>query len=634
VIPTRSVLPLLALLLCAFACSDIDDPSLDPVTDSRFDLPAPPLRDLGRDPARNVFFGDLHIHTSFSYDAYTFGTRALPDDAYVHAKGGTIDHAIGYPIRASRPLDFAAVTDHVEYLGIARALGEANPAAASLREVLETRSRLKITWHFLEKAFFQVGTAARRESAFGGGDRQDSARAWREIIAAAQRHDDPGRFTTFIAYEWTSMPGDQNLHRNVVYAADRVPDFPFSSLDSDDPEHLWRALDAQRVNGMDALAIPHNGNVSNGKMYDRVTLDGSPLSSPYSEARMRNEPISEILQVKGQSEAHPQLSPEDEFADFELFEQVLSANATRSEPRGSYARDALRAGLELSARDGFNPYRFGFIGSSDSHNASSSVEEDDYHGKLPLLDGTVGIRLGATLLLPKGQQRGLRWSAAGLAGIWAEENTRPDLFAAMRRKETYATSGPRIAVRFFGGWSYEAELLEDADFVRRAYAAGVPMGGTLDPEGASDTPRFLVAATKDPLSAHLDRIQIIKGWIDTTGYSHERIYDVAASDARRPDPVTHRVAPVGTTVDVEAATYENRIGAAELTAFWTDPDFDAAQEAFYYARVLEIPTPRWSTYDARAAGVAAPEPATIQERAITSAIWIPRNRILRNGDGP
>jgi hypothetical protein len=610
-----------AALALGVACSDVEDPSLQPVTDPRFAEPAPPLRDLGRDEERNVFWGDLHIHTSFSYDAYTFGVRATPDDAYAYAKGDTILHGIGYPIRASRPLDFAAVTDHAEYLGVPRSRGEADPdPPASLREVLETGSRVRITWNFVKRALLEMGSGETRDEVFGGDYADVSLAAWREIVAAAERHDQPGRFTAFIAYEWSSMPGDNNLHRNVVYRSSRAPDYPYSSLDSEDPEDLWRALESQRGVGMEAIAIPHNGNVSNGLMYDRVTLDGSPMSPGYAEARMKNEPISEILQVKGQSETHPILSSEDEFADFEILDQLLSASGGRSEPRGSYARYALRTGLELSAAGGFNPYRFGVIGSSDSHNASSSVEEDNYHGKLPLVDGTVGVRLGESLLLPKSQNRGLRWSAQGLAAVWAEENTRAALFDAMRRKETYATSGPRITVRFFGGWGFEPELATAPDFVARAYAQGVPMGGSLVPVQGAGAPRFAVAALKDPLGANLDRVQIVKGWIDAGGASHERIYDVAASGGRVPD-ADHRVTPVGNTVDVERARYDNSIGAAELSIVWRDPDFDPSREAFYYARVLEIPTPRWSTFDARAMGVPAPEPATLQERAITSAIW-------------
>jgi hypothetical protein len=628
--PTRILMPVRALAVVAilalgFGCSEVEDPSLSPTTDARFAEPAPPLRDLGRNVERNVFWGDLHIHTSLSYDAYTFGVRAMPDDAYAFAKGNTIQHGVGYPIRARRPLDFAAVTDHAEYLGVPRSRGDADPdPPASLREVLETKSPLRITWYFLQRTLFEMGSSETRDEVFGGEYADENAEvssaAWREIVAAADRHDDPGRFTAFIAYEWTSMPSEYNLHRNVVYRSSRAPDFPYSSLDSDNPEDLWRALEKQRSAGMEVIAIPHNGNVSNGLMYDRVSFDGSPLSPGYAETRMKNEPISEILQVKGSSETHPILSSEDEFADFEIFDQVLDRSGDLSEPRGSYARYALRTGLELSARSGFNPYRFGVIGSSDSHNASSSVEEDNYHGKLPLMDGTVGLRLGESTLLPKEQNRGGKWSAQGLAAVWAEENTRAALFDAMRRKETYATSGPRITVRFFGGWDFEPGLVGAPDFVTRAYAQGVPMGGALAPDKESGAPHFAIVALKDPIGANLDRIQIVKGWVDADGASHERIYDVAASGGRVPD-TAHRVSPVGNTVDVATARYTNSIGAAQLSIVWRDPDFDPTQEAFYYARVLEIPTPRWSTFDARAMGIPAPDPATLQERAITSAIW-------------
>lgn len=624
-IPSRSAgaaacLAVASLLLVA--CGRVDDPTLDPPPDPRLDAPPRPLRDLGRDPLRNVFWGDLHIHSSHSYDAYTFGVRALPDDAYVYAKGGTIRHAVGYPIRATRPLDFAAVTDHAEYLGAARAAAEARgDAEHRLRAVLESGSRLRITWHFLRTTLGQMGSRETREETFGTGSRAVADNAWRDIVGAAARHDEPGRFTTFVGYEWSSMPAEQNLHRNVIYRSGRAPERPFSSRDSEDPEDLWRALEVQRGQGMEMIAIPHNGNVSNGLMYDRAALDGSPLDAAYATARMKNEPISEILQVKGASETHPVLSSEDEFADFEIYDRVMSTDAPPSEPRGSYARDALRTGLEMSAAHGWNPYRFGVIGSSDSHNASSSVEENAFHGKLPLIDGTAGLRLGESLLLPRDQVRGLQWSAAGLAAIWAEENTRASLFDAMRRKETYATSGPRIVVRFFGGWAYPDDLVDDSGFVGKAYAAGVPMGGDLDGPATTAAPRFAVSALKDPVGANLDRIQIVKGWVDTEGASHERVYDVTASDQRRADDRTRRVAPVGSTVDVATATYRNTIGAARLAVVWTDPDFDPEREAFYYARVLEIPTPRWSTYDAVRLGVTPPEPSAIQERAVTSTIW-------------
>ena len=612
-----------ALAVASSSCTKVDDPTLARVADARFSAPEPTQRERGYAPHRNVFFGDLHIHTAYSFDAYTMGVRALPDDAYTYAKGGTIQHGAGYPIRALQPLDFAAVTDHAEYLGVARSRGVADPEETTLADVLKTGIPWRITWHFLRTTFTKMSSNDTRHATFDGGKEQTSIDAWNDIIAAAERHNAPGRFTTFVAYEWSSMPDEDNLHRNVVYRSAAVPKIPFSSLDSEDPADLWSALETQRAQGMDVFAIPHNSNVSNGRMYARETLQGRPLTKEYAKRRMRNEPVSEIFQVKGSSETHPILSSEDEFAGFEIYDTRLSAKGDKSQPSGSYARDALRSGLELSAHLGFNPYRFGFIGSSDSHNASSSVEENNYHGKLPLLDGTIGIRLGKTLLLPDNQNRGLQWSAAGLAAVWAEENTRDSLFDAMQRKETYATSGPRITVRLFAGWDFDEHFLDQANAIEEAYAKGVPMGGDLPPAPKSPTatPRLLVIALKDPIGANLDRIQIVKGWVDRTGQSQERIYDVAASDGRSINPATHRVAPLRSTVDVERATYENTTGAAQLQTVWVDPNFNPKVEAFYYARVIEIPTPRWSTYDAVALGVTPPSPGTLQERAVTSAIW-------------
>ncbi|MFP6663298.1 MAG: DUF3604 domain-containing protein [Deltaproteobacteria bacterium] len=619
----------LALALVAVACTK-DDPTLEPADNPRLKAPPPPLRELGHTETRNVFWGDLHIHSSHSFDAYTLGVRALPEEVYVYAKGGTIEHALGYPIRAWRPLDFASVTDHAEFLGAARARDEAEgDTELSLREIMQTGNPLRITANFLYTILTKMGSSETRREAFGGGATDVSRSAWEDIIATAERHNEPGRFTAFLGYEWTSMPQEKNLHRNIIYRSAQVPDFPVSSLDSDNPEDLWRALEEQRRQGMEMIAIPHNGNVSGGKMYDRVQFDGSPLSENYAATRMRNEPISEIFQVKGSSETHPQLSDKDEFAGFEILDQLLSASGAFSEPRGSYARDALRSGLEMSSRRGFNPYRFGVIGSSDSHNASSSVEEDNYHGKLPMIDGTSGLRLGETMLLPASQNRARRWSAAGLAAVWAEENTRASLFDAMRRKETYATSGPRITLRFFASRDFPAGILDDPRQVEKALARGVPMGGELPPGEA--TPSFLVTALKDPLGANLDRIQIIKGWVDGKGQSFERIYDIQASGGRVPDATTHRVGPVGNTVNETEASFTNTIGAAALKALWRDPDYIAGQEAFYYARVLEIPTPRWSTYDARDWGIDAPTPTSIQERAVSSAIWLQARSAPRAG---
>ncbi len=613
---------LIAIALWLAACSRFDDPTLKNPDMSLLDIPPPTRETVAFFPQKNLLWGDLHVHTALSYDAYTLGTRALPDDAYTYMKGGTIMHALGYPIRAGRPLDFGAVTDHAEYLGIPRYLAgeERDVPEERMIAALKAGNSLSYTALVLYDVYTQMASREKREETFGRDDLAHVSRAtWQEVIDAAERHNAPGRFTTFIAYEWSSMPNERNLHRNVIYRSTRVPDFPFSSLDSNNPEDLWRSLDAQREEGMEVLAIPHNANVSGGRMYENQTFEGNPLTPGYADLRNRNEPLSEIFQIKGTSETHPDLSPEDEFADFEIMDSIMSAEAEFSQPEGSYARDALRTGLEFAHQAAFNPFRFGVIGSSDSHNASSAVEEDNYHGKLPLLDGTPAQRLGIAMVLDR-MNRAKVYGAAGLVAVWAEENTRASIFSAMHRKETYATSGPRISLRFFAGWDYPDSLLQ-GDWLKAAYAGGVPMGGELAAR-ADGSPTFILAASKDPLGANLDRLQIIKAWVDEDGNSHERVIDVAASGDRMASAGEGPLSAVGNTVDVGDAGFTNDIGTPQLAVMWRDPDFDASQEAFYYARAIEIPTPRYSTYDAKVMGVAAPEPRTIQERAVSSAIWV------------
>ncbi|GAB3278834.1 DUF3604 domain-containing protein [Parahaliea aestuarii] len=615
---------LVVLTLLCFGCSPVEDPTLFPVFDAAAVESPPAKPGVDRNPLRNLLWGDLHIHTSYSTDAYAMGVRSTPDDAYVFTRGGTIEHGAGYPIRIDRPLDFAAVTDHAEYLGAARADDSRVEALEerSLRDRLLYDSPLSLIPVVLSVARDITGEKRFADDPSVAAVVRD---AWRATVESANAHYDPGVFTTFVGYEWTSMPDGQNLHRNVIYRDSNVPQTPFSSFESENPEDLWDLLDEQRAAGKRVIAIPHNGNVSNGLMYRQTRYDGSPITADYAEQRTRNEPVSEIFQIKGTSETHPMLSPEDEFADFEIMNSQLSPTGDDSEPKGSYARDALRTGIEFAHTEGFNPYRFGVIGSTDSHNASSSVEESNHHGKLPLMDGTAAIRMGEAIPLPDSLRRSRKWGAAGLAGVWAEENTRESIFDALVRRETFATSGPRILLRFFGSFNYSDELRQRADALQLAYARGVPMGGVLSKsdvpaDGRHSAPGFFIWAAKDPAGANLDRVQIIKAWVDDDGRSHERIYNVALSDAGRLEEGGD-AAPVGNTVDVTAASYSNSLGATQLNAFWRDPDFDGDSDAFYYARAIEIPTPRWSTYDARRLGIEAPQPTSIQERAVSSAIW-------------
>ena len=618
---TRPVLLLgaaIALAACGSREPAVDKGTADAVTTIVAAVAAPA-------PPRTLLFGDLHIHTSLSADAFSTGARALPDDAYRYAKGEEIMHGAGYPMRLKRALDFAAVTEHSEYLGSMREL--LNPGSAL--------SQLPVAKLFASNdpadAFKALMAIAEDAAKHGELERmldlpEVSSAAWKQVIDAAERHNEPGRFSTLIGYEWTSTPEEINLHRNVIFRSSAVPALPFSRLDSEKPEDLWAFLDAQRAKGVEGMAIPHNSNASDGRMWARTTSEGKPVDAAWARTRLLNEPVVEMVQIKGQSEAHPLLSAEDEFADFELWNARMSGKAMPppSQPAGSYVRDALKTGLALGASIGVNPYRFAMIGSSDSHNANSPVEEDNYQGKLARLDGTPQQRLERLARNAPAVAAGVgtAYSAAGLAAVWAEENRRESIYDALRRRETYATSGTRIALRVFAGWEFSPSLTEEPDFVALAYAGGVPMGGDLAaPPAGSRAPRIAISASRDPEGANLDRVQVVKGWLAANGDTHESIHDVAWSGGRQTDPTSGKLPAVGSTVDVPKASFRNDIGAAELHAVWEDPGFDPAQPAFWYVRVLEIPTPRWSTYDAKTLGVPAPSPATIQERAWSSPIW-------------
>lgn len=574
---------------------------------------------------RQAYFGDLHVHTRNSSDAFIFNVRATPDDAYSYAKGGAIKHPLGYSIRLrSGPLDFTAVTDHAELLGILPAMIDPDSPMSRLPEAKGIQSTDRAT---VLKAFYAVARSARSDGNESPLRNLKVIRsAWQETIAAAQRNNQPGTFTTFVGYEYTAAPESQNLHRNVIFKSARVPDTPFSSVESGNPEDLWRWLDEQREQGMDALAIPHNSNVSNGLMFQSTDWAGKPLNAQYAALRMRNEPLVEITQVKGTSETHPTLSPNDDWAGFELYDTLIATDIV-SKKSGGFVREAYRHGLEFQAKAGFNPYKFGLIGSSDTHNAGAPVEEDNYFSKAGMLDGTAERRgtIPSEIKRDFGKVDSSKtfpyWGASGLMGVWAQENTREAIFAAMARKETFATSGPRIKVRFFAGYDYDNDILSDPDMIRRAYTGGVAMGSDIPARGDA-APLFLVWAVHDVSSTWLQRLQIVKGWV-AAGESHEQVYDVACSDGLKPNLETHRCPGNGATVDLSDCSVALDKGAVELKTAWRDPDFKPGQQAFYYVRVLENPTCRWSSWDALRAGVPPRKDlaATLQERAWSSPIW-------------
>ncbi len=593
------------------------------------------------DDTRNAYFGDLHVHTRYSFDAYIFNVRADPDDAYRYARGEPLQHPFGYPMRLSGPpLDFMAVTDHATYMGVLSALGDPAHRLAGTEIARQLISSDPVE---VRKAFLLATRAIISGMADPRLQHEDVIEdTWQREIAAAQRHNDPGRFTTFIGYEYSSNP-PFNLHRNVIFrdTADGVAR-PFAATDSLNPEDLWNWMDANRARGVESLAIPHNSNWSNGLMFQRTSYEGAALDARYAEQRMRNEPIVEMTQVKGTSETHPLLSPNDEWADFEIFADTPPVYVSLvGKPDidihldGSYVRGALLTGLKFEAANGFNPYQFGFIGSSDTHNAGASYDEDAFHSKTGINDGSPqrrgsvppqGVADWASFAaLPPNQKPApwlIEWGASGLAGVWAEENSREAIYNALRRKETFATSGTRIRVRFFAGYQLDDLDLNAPGAVQRLYAAGVPMGGELLSRRRG-APRFFAWAARDPNSTWLQRLQIVKGWIDG-GDSHERIYDVACSDGGTPDPDTHRCPDNGAGVDPSTCKFDIDKGATELSSSWLDPDFDPGQQAFYYVRVLENPTCRWSTWDALRAGI-EPRPdvqVTIQERAWSSPIWV------------
>jgi hypothetical protein len=573
-------------------------------------------------PERNAYFGETHVHTSWSLDAWLGGDRLTgPGDAYKYFKGQPIKHPLGFDVKIDTPLDWAGVTDHSEYVGVTKLANEPGSAISKLPAaqplILKNESVAEA-----ERVFEYV-----LNNMMGG--KVDKAlmspevakTVWDENTKMANEANQPGKFTAFCSYEWTAMPNNMNLHRNIFFRdCAQIPEMPFSALDSYHPEDLWKWMDGQRTAGHELLAISHNANLSDGRMYP-IDVDsfGRPIDAAYAASRDRNEKLIEMKQMKGTSETHPLLSPTDEFANFEIMSFLLGDPEGRF-PHivGSYARQALKDGLSMQDTQGYNPYKFGFGAASDSHNTAVPYRQNNFFGQAAKADGTPQLRLSG--LITAGMDPRVI-GTGGLTGVWAEENTRASIFDAMKRKETFGTSGPQIKVRLFGGWGYAAETTNEKDWIKTGYAKGVPMGGDLPP-AAAKAPTFVVWAAKDPTSGNLDRIQIVKGW-SQSGQSFEKIYDVVWAGDRKPDKLTGVVPPIGSSVDLEKATYTNSIGSVELKGVWTDPSFDPSQHAFYYARVLEIPTPRWTTIQAKQIGVMPPDvvPPTLQERAWSSPIW-------------
>jgi hypothetical protein len=589
----------------------------------------------------NVYFGDTHVHTAISADAGGGGTKLLPRDAYRFARGEQVTSNTGQPVKLSRPFDFYMITDHSDGMGAITDIigGAANIMADPLGK--------EFNRDFNEGGETALRAAQKLVATFAQGKLPEALnyqpgnpaykRVWDDIVSAAEEYNDPGTFTTFIAYEWTSLVSGNNLHRNVIFrdgaerAGQIVPYTTTAPIGSPDPQDLWKWLqNYEDTVGGEVLAIPHNGNLSNGMMFalQNDFADGAPYDAAYVEARQKWERLYEANQIKGDGEAHPLLSPEDEFANFETWDYGNLDASEKKTPEmlpGEYARSGLQRGLMLEEKLGTNPFKFGIVGASDTHTGLSTPDNDNFYGKFTayepsperathvskkFADGTVALNAS-------------QYITSGLTAVWAKENTRGSIFDSMERREVYSTTGPRIRVRFFGGWQFKDADANRRDLALVGYAKGVPMGSDLRsaPDGKS-APSFLVYALRDPIGANLDRVQVIKGWIGTDGKPREKVYDVAWSDDRVPS-ADGKLPSVGDTVDLSIPSWTNTIGASELGTVWTDPDFDPNLKTFYYARVIEIPTPRWTAYDRVKFELDLPTniPLKTQERAYTSPIW-------------
>ena len=629
------VLGLVTAMLAAAALAQEAHPPAETLTNSF------PKKSYSPHAGRNIparpLFGDTHVHTGASMDAGAFGARLGPADAFRFASGEEVTAANGMRVKLARPLDFIVVADHSDNMGFFPKLfaGDpsylADPTGKKWYDDIQKggEAAVAVATDVIDK--FSKNTFPPALASLPG--TKTYRDAWEVTIKAAEAYNKPNQFTAFIGFEWTSNTGGNNLHRVVIMrdggdkARQVEPYTTIRPVGSDDPKDLWKYLQAyENKTGGEVLAIAHNGNLSNGIMFPEIdSFTGKPLTKEYAETRARWEPLYEATQIKGDGEAHRYLSPTDELAGYEIWDKFnlnMSVPKEKDMLQYEYARTALQIGLQLEAKLGTNPYKFGMVGSTDTHTGLSTADEDNFFGKHSGTEPNPKRMAHPVGCFGDNCIIGWQQAASGYAAVWATENTRESIFEAMERKETYATTGPRMTVRFFGGWDFvpaDAANRLPADV---GYAKGVPMGGDLRAAPAGKSPTFLVGAMKDPLSGNLDRVQIVKGWIDAKGARQEKVYDVAWSDSRKPG-ADGKLPAVGNTVDVSNATWTNSIGASELITVWKDPDFDAKLRAVYYARVIEIPTPRWTTYDAKYFGIEIPEgvPTSTQERAYTSPIW-------------
>jgi len=647
---TKLLFVILPILVIS-ACDKKEDKANAPAETKQVEAPATQAVALPSNPTKNVYWGDTHLHTSYSPDAFLMGNQtADPDTAYRFAKGLPVVH----PYHKSRiqihtPLDFLVVSDHGEFMGVVPNILKGNPVVADTptgKRFQKLFAEGKSTEAFGE-LIAQVNKVVPPNPDLA--NEEISRSVWGEIMSAADRNNEPGKFTAFMGWEWSSTPGGANLHRVIVMKEGKEKGeqfIPYTSLDSDKPEDLWKWLDTTSSKiGANFIAIPHNSNISQGLMFPLQDSEGKLISKEYADTRMKWEPIVEVTQIKGDSETHPNLSPTDEFADYETYDHLISVEGAEAknmftdgflgelspEDRelvlknkqqiakvGDYARSALKRGLVVEDRIGANPYKFGMIGSTDAHTGMASAEETNFHGKMAI-DSTPGTKSKDVIPGTPGWDMG----AAGLVAVYAEQNTREAIFDGLQSKEVYATTGPRIQLRFFGGWDYLPSDVSAGDMAAIGYKKGVAMGGDLSKAPAGKAPSFMITAMKDPVDANLDRIQVVKGWLDKDGKPQEKVFNVALADGRTVG-ADGNVEPVGNTVDIKTGKYTNTIGDTQLATVWTDPEFDASVRAFYYVRVLQIPTPRHTLYDTLALGVDPKEsgnPATIQERAYSSPIW-------------